>query len=150
MIGFLCNPILRFADIPMAQRGRKSAASLAILPIRRDEGLPIRPIPPAPPPEHLSGEMKRWWIAVEAKFELDDHHRYLLQAATESWDRMQQARQVIAENGISFADRFGNVRMRPEVRVENDAKLTFARLIRDLGLDYPRAEKDPGGIGWRR
>jgi len=119
----------------MAQRGRKSAASLSVVPpLRSAEASPIRALP-VPPPEHLSDEMKAWWTAVLAKFELDQHHLLLLQAACESWDRMQQARRVVAEQGISFQDRFGNWRQRPEVRIEDDAKRTFARLIRDLGLD---------------
>jgi P27 family predicted phage terminase small subunit len=133
----------------MAQRGRKSAASLAVVPpLRRVEAAAVRALP-ALPPEHLSDEMKVWWNAVMAKFELDHHHLLLLQAACEAWDRMQEARRVVAEHGISFQDRFGNWRQRPEVRIEDDAKRTFARLVRDLGLDFPKSSKDPGGVGWR-
>jgi phage terminase small subunit len=93
--------------------------------------------------------MKAWWDAVTRKFELDDHHRHLLQVACETWDRLTQARLAVAEHGLTYQDRHGNVRIRPEVKIENECRISFARLIRDLGLDHPKIEKEPGGIGWR-
>ena len=87
------------------------------------------------PPAHLQPETKRWWKDIVEGFELESHHLRLLQAACESWDRMQSARAVLDAQGVSYVDRFDAPRARPEVAVERDAKISFARLLRELGLD---------------
>jgi P27 family predicted phage terminase small subunit len=88
-----------------------------------------------PPPDHLQPETKRWWNNVLSTYVLEEHHRRLLQAACEAWDSMQTARAAIAVHGMTFVDRFGAPRTRPEVAIERDARLAFARLVRELDLD---------------
>lgn len=87
------------------------------------------------PPEHLQPATAAWWKAVVEDYELEPHHLRLLQLAGESWDRCQAARAVLDADGISYTDRFGAPRARPEVAVERDARVAFARLIRELDLD---------------
>ena len=87
------------------------------------------------PPAHLRVSTKKWWKTIVETFELESHHLRLLQAACESWDRMQAARAVLDRDGVSWTDRFGAPRARPEVAVERDAKVSFARLVRELNLD---------------
>jgi phage terminase small subunit len=72
---------------------------------------------------------------VVAEYLLEQHHLRLLQLAAEAWDSAQQARTAIAEHGMTFIDRFGSPRTRPEVAIERDARLAFARLVRELDLD---------------
>jgi P27 family predicted phage terminase small subunit len=93
--------------------------------------------PPAlpKPPKHLNAPTKAWWRKVVESFELEAHHLKLLQAAAESWDRMQAARTVIDRDGLTFVDRFGSPRARPEIGIERDSKIAFARLCRELRLD---------------
>jgi phage terminase small subunit len=98
------------------------------------------------PPSHLTPASKSWWQVVVENFELEPHHLKLLQAAAESWDRLQSARAVLDKEGISYLDRFGAPRARPEVAVERDAKIAFARLVRELRLDDippPEAARPP-------
>jgi hypothetical protein len=59
----------------------------------------------------------------------------LLRLAAEAWDRCEQARLVIAEQGLTYMDRFEQPRARPEVAIERDSRIAFARLIRELALD---------------
>jgi len=66
---------------------------------------------------------------------LEDHHLRLLQAACESWDRMQQARELLERDGLVIAGRGGGMRPHPAVAIERDCKIGFARLIRELDLD---------------
>jgi len=87
------------------------------------------------PPAHLQKATKRWFSDIVAAYELESHHLRLLQAACESWDRLQAARVVLDRDGISYVDRFNAPRARPEVAVERDAKVSFARLVRELNLD---------------
>ncbi|WP_043754382.1 P27 family phage terminase small subunit [Methylobacterium nodulans] len=97
------------------------------------------------PPEHLAEPTKAWWRAVQDAYELEAHHLRLLQLAAEAWDQCQAAREALAEHGMTFEDRFGAPRARPEVAIERDSRLAFARLIRELDLDV-----DPPGEGRSR
>jgi hypothetical protein len=58
---------------------------------------------------------------------------------------LQAAREAIATHGITYQDRFGAPRVRPEVAIERDARLAFARLIRALRLDVEAGA--PPGLG---
>ena len=45
------------------------------------------------------------------------------------------AREAIAEHGMTFEDGHGVTRSRPEIQIERDARIQFARLVRELDLD---------------
>jgi P27 family predicted phage terminase small subunit len=87
------------------------------------------------PPEHLRIETAAWFASVLKEYELDSHHVRLLTKACEAWDRSEQAREAIAKHGLTYEDRFGAPRARPECAIERDSRLAFARLVHELGLD---------------
>jgi P27 family predicted phage terminase small subunit len=88
------------------------------------------------PPAHLTEEAAAWWRQAVTDFEFEPHHLRLLQAACEAWDRMQQARQALADHGgLTFTDERGTIRAHPAVAMERDARVAFARLVRELDLD---------------
>src|SRR5262245_14628243 len=89
------------------------------------------------PPKHLRPATKRWWASVMLDYSLDPHHLKLLLRAAEAFDRGEEAREAIARHGLVYTDRFGAPRARPEVAVERDSRIGFARLLRELGLDVP-------------
>lgn len=98
--------------------------------------MPLRKAPAAPrPPRHLEPATRRWFAAVCTEYELEEHHLRLLTLAGEAWDRCEAARKAIAELGLTYLDRFGAPRARPEVAIERDSRVAFARLIRELDLD---------------
>jgi hypothetical protein len=86
-------------------------------------------------PRHLSPGAKRWFRAVSACYELENHHLLLLCLAAEAWDRCCGARRVLDAEGTTFIDRHGQPRPRPEVAIERDSRIAFARLLRELDLD---------------
>ena len=90
---------------------------------------------PPKPPKHLAPATATWWAGVAEDYYLEDHHLRLLTLAAQAWDRAEQAREILAEKGITYADRFDQPRSRPEVAVERDNRLAFARLLRELALD---------------
>src|SRR5215212_633719 len=101
------------------------------------------------PPDHLSAESSSWWLATATKFVLEQHHIRLLTLAAEAWDRGEQTRQALAAHGnLTFVDSKQMVRARPEVAIERDARIGFARLIRELDLDAepPAQRLRPPGI----
>ncbi len=106
-------------------------------------------------PPHLANETREWWVAVATEYQLESHHRRLLTLACESWDRGVQAREALAANGTTYTDRWGQPRARPEVAIERDARIGFARLVRELALDIEppddtgRPPRIENGVGRR-
>jgi phage terminase small subunit len=67
--------------------------------------------------------------------------------ACEAWDRSEQAREALAKHGMTYEDRFGAPRSRPEIAIERDSRLAFARLVRELGLNVaPPLESPPPAL----
>ena len=86
-------------------------------------------------PTYLRPQTRSWWSSVLRDFDLDEHHVRLLTLAAEAWDRAQGAREAVAVHGPVYNDRFGQPRARPEVAIERDSRIAFARLLRELDLD---------------
>jgi phage terminase small subunit len=91
--------------------------------------------PPTTQANRLSSEAEAWVSSVEDRYELQDHHRKLLNGAATMWDRTIEARAAIAKHGTTYVDRFGAPRPRPEVAIERDSLTTFRQLVAQLGLD---------------
>jgi phage terminase small subunit len=105
---------------------------------------------PVPPPDHLTPSTREWWAAIAPT--LEPHQLRTLTAAAESWDRKEQARQALAEHGLSYIDGKGMVRSRPEASIERDNRAAFLRCLHELKLDVePPKARESGGIGitWR-
>ena len=97
-------------------------------------------------PKHLAATTRRWWEQVATDYILESHHIRLLTLAGETWDRGVQARLAL-KGGLTYTDRFGCPRARPEIAVERDSRIGFARLVRELGLDVenPDDARPPRG-----
>ena len=113
--------------------------------------IPLRASPPTRPsprikqdsaPPHLRPETAEWWAEVNREFDLEHHHRRLLRLACEAWDRGQEAREALAEHGSVYVNRFGQPRARPEVAIEPDSRVSFARMLRELALDVEGPAED--------
>jgi phage terminase small subunit len=106
-------------------------------------------------PAHLKKPTAEWFERVIADYELEAHHIRLLTLAAEAWDRCVEARLAIAQHGMTYQDRFGTPRVRPEVAIERDSRIAFARLLRELALDVDEPGTNPpptiaGNAGLRR
>jgi phage terminase small subunit len=55
--------------------------------------------------------------------------------ACEAHDRATEATETIEAEGAYYQDRFGCPKAHPAVAVERDARVLFARLVRELDLD---------------
>jgi hypothetical protein len=89
------------------------------------------------PPDHLEGCARDWWVAMTEAFggfEQEPNSLSLLTGAAIQLQRAEQARQVIDTEGISFRDRFGFPKERPEVVTERAALNLHRLLCRELGL----------------
>lgn len=112
-------------------------------------------------PEHLRADTRQWWQTVADEYALEPHHIRILTLAAEAWDRGVEAREAIARHGTVYVDRFDQPRARPEIAIERDSRIAFARLVRELALDLdppdeagrpPRlsnaTEKRPPAVEW--
>jgi phage terminase small subunit len=86
-------------------------------------------------PPHLRPDTAAWWQAVAADYALEQHQLRILTLSAEAWDRCTEAREALAKNGTTYVDRFQQPRARPEVSIERDSRIAFARLVRELALD---------------
>jgi phage terminase small subunit len=68
-------------------------------------------------------------------YALEPHHLKLLQAAAECWDRLCQAREQLAKDGLVVTGSEGALKAHPCVAIERDCRIAFARLVRELDLD---------------
>jgi P27 family predicted phage terminase small subunit len=96
--------------------------------------------PLSAPPSHLGTAGRRFWAAVVAEYDLEPHAVELLAAACEQLDRAAAAREMIAAEGLTTVDRFGQVKPHPAVGIEKEAHLAFMRLRRELNVDTPAPE----------
>jgi hypothetical protein len=97
----------------------------------------------------LEPATKKWVESVLRSWELEPHHKKLLLLAAQHFDRAQNARLVIQRDGAVYSDRFGCPKVRPEILIEKDSSICFARLLRELALDVelPEVSRPAGFIG---
>ena len=86
-------------------------------------------------PPHLKPETRKWIYRLQREWTLEERHVRLLILAGEAWDRGQQAREILDEEGITVEDRFQQKKPHPCVAIERDSRISFARLLRETGLD---------------
>jgi P27 family predicted phage terminase small subunit len=89
-------------------------------------------------PEHLTRASREWWDKLTAEYAFDASARRLLVLACEAFDRCAAARETLDRDGVTYTDRFGAPRARPEVAIERDSRLAFLRLVGALGLTDER------------
>lgn len=99
-----------------------------------------------PAPVHLSDEMKLFWETIFARQRLQLYKIPLFQKALESYDRAEGARKILEREGLTFTDKHGQPRCRPECNVEAVARAQFHKLISDCGLfdQYFIRSRKPG------
>jgi phage terminase small subunit len=89
---------------------------------------------PPQPPAHLSPSAAQWWRTTVEAYVLQEHHLRLLQLCLEAWDEAQQARAQLEREGLTVPGQKGP-RPHPCIAIEHSARLTVARLVRELDLD---------------
>ena len=95
------------------------------------------------PPEHLSPEAAEWWKKVVAEFPFGSADLEILNQAAATLDRIAEARDAIDRDGSFIEDRYGKPKAHPALGAENQAKVTFARLVRELALPVDVADDRP-------
>lgn len=103
------------------------------------------------PPLGLSEAASAWWLATVEKYELAAHQVRTLSEAACAWDRCQQARGLVNQQGLVVRDTSGQIRPHPAVAIEHDSRLLYLRAMRHLDLETaPLRKSHPGsgGVTW--
>lgn len=103
----------------------------------------LRTVEPVKAPAYLRVATRRWYAKVLLDFVLEEHHVRLLTLACEAWDRGLEAREALKKGGLTYFDRFGTPKARPEVAIERDARMAYIRILREMNLDVATPEDTP-------
>jgi phage terminase small subunit len=103
-------------------------------------------------PSYLKPATRAWFEGICKDFELESHHMKILQIAAESWDTYENARDAIAQHGMSYVNKkHGDIKPRPEVAVMQNSRIAFLRALRELNLDVaPRETPRPNPLKYSR
>jgi phage terminase small subunit len=92
-------------------------------------------------PSHLKPTTRAWFDQVCKDFELESHHEKILTICAEAWDAYCDARDAIAQHGMTFVNvKHGDVKPRPEVAIMQNSRIAFLRALRELNLDVAPPE----------
>ena len=111
----------------------------------------LHPLPPRPrcpaaqkPPRGLCAEARRFWKKVTGEYMIDDPGSLLvLTSACEALTRMKEAQDIIAKEGMTTTDRFGQSKCHPAVLVERDSRAAMLAALKQLQLEA-EPTKQPG------
>jgi hypothetical protein len=132
----------------MVQRGRKSLAALAVVPIQPDpHHAGSRGDLPAPP-RHLDQPERKIWNDILADLPRAATAPILaiLAAGCEAHARARLAAAEIARDGMILKGR-----AHPLLAVERDQRAAYVSALRAVAKPPPKKRKqphDPGGFGW--
>jgi P27 family predicted phage terminase small subunit len=122
----------------MVQRGRKSSASLVVVPVQRRGDLypPASNLsPPPPPPEHLGKPEQKIWATVFGDFNMTQTAHAVLITALEAHQRARECREIIKREGMTITGRDKQAKVHPLLAVERDARQAWLSAIKTLGLE---------------
>lgn len=92
-------------------------------------------------PRGLTVATRKWFTDTCRRWVLDAHHVRLLELAARAFDEARAADKLLASEGMVVSMPSGAKRPHPAIRIRADARLAFARLLRELDLDVdPPAE----------
>ena len=80
----------------------------------------------------LTGERKRLWDDVRARFVLEAASETILRNACEALERAAQLAEQVNRDGATYRDRFGQVRVNPAAQLERDFRGLAARQLAQL------------------
>ena len=97
------------------------------------------------PPKNLSKRSKTLWRELQAEYRIEDAAGLdLLADYCQFYDRREQARVLIRQDGPTVLDRFRQVQTHPACRIERDSSAAMIKILRQLNLDVQPLHDKPG------
>ena len=115
-----------------------------------DEILDDAPDRTIPPPVHLSAAGAVLWARLQHDFALvDPAALQLLQRCCEAADAADAAHAIVAAEGQTYTNRFGEPRPHPAVAIERDARTAVRQHLHEMQLTAPLPDSQiPRIEGW--
>jgi hypothetical protein len=89
------------------------------------------------PPGSLDRRRRALWRAIVADYELSDAEYQILEDALRLTQRADEAANIVNDEGVTIADRYGTPKTHPAVDVELRCRVNAARLLRQLHVELP-------------
>lgn len=103
-----------------------------------------------PAPSGLTREAKSLWRRLVAEYGIEDEGGFqILRVGLENFERMRGVQAQIDRDGITYTDRFGQVKAHLLLPVERDARAQYLAALKALNLDVePLRDRlgRPGGV----
>ncbi|MBZ5500493.1 MAG: P27 family phage terminase small subunit [Acidobacteriia bacterium] len=97
------------------------------------------------PPKNQSKKARILWRELQAEYQIEDAAGLdLLADYCQFFDRREQARVLIRQNGPTVLDRFQQIQVNPACRVERDSSAAMIKILRQLNLDVEPTRDRPG------
>jgi P27 family predicted phage terminase small subunit len=88
------------------------------------------------PPSHLGAVEKQMWQSIVREHVFDETSGVaLLRVTLEAHERARRCREAIDKDGMTFQDKFGQVKIHPLVAAERDARAAFMSGVKALRLE---------------
>jgi len=102
-------------------------------------------------PKGLSEEAKSLWNSVVSTWEMDGAAHVLLANCCRALDRAREVERILAKDGPTLKDRFGQLQQHPCVRTLAVEHGIFLRTLKQLGLDIEQIGQGRPGRpdGWQ-
>ena len=94
-------------------------------------------------PKYLTKKSRKWTKDIDSLVVLEPHQEKMVIQAAVCLDRIEEARELIAAEGLTTKTRDGGRKAHPAVGIERDSKILFTRLCREIGLDIESVETYP-------
>ena len=121
----------------MAQRGRKSAAALALSVVSpaTERSRPAFDLPQ--PPNHLGKPERDIWLTVCRDYDpLTGLATAVLRSGLEAHQRMRECREIITREGVTrTVGSSKHLKLHPLLAVERDARSAWLAAVKALGLE---------------
>jgi len=103
-----------------------------------------------PPPSGYTPEAKKLWRRVTEGWELDEAALEILDTVIcRSFMTERRAQEQLDRDGLTMLDRFKQPKAHPAATIANNARITFLKGLRALGLDLEPIRDGVGRPGGR-
>jgi P27 family predicted phage terminase small subunit len=90
------------------------------------------------PPKHLSTDGRKLFSALQKDYHITDPAGVkILTTLCEASDRARSCRELIAAQGVTVCDKWGQVKPHPLLAAERDSRAQILQAFKVLGLDVP-------------
>jgi phage terminase small subunit len=90
------------------------------------------------PPANLKKAGRAFWVDRVTEYDHEGHQLVLLARLCEEIDHNADLEAAISKHGLTFEDRFGQVKERPEADMASKSKNMIRLLTRELGYDLEK------------